>query len=309
MKQREQKTSVVIAAAEGLEWHQLEPFVESLGLTGYSGDLLLFVAGTSTTTERRLRAAGAKIVPVRRARLRVANHVVAPYSMKATRVRARVEPLYARVIHAAARLTPDPDAVTARLCAPISIPHVSRYFRAYRFLQANPHYANVMLSDVRDVVFQANPIDWDLRNSIWFFLEDQQYTLGTQRHNASWLRSAFGESVLRDLATEKISCSGITIGTAPAVLTYLREMVRLLSQLPHQYAGIDQAVHNYVVHRILKKRHLIENGHGAVLTVGLMSEDDARHALRDGTYRPRVVHQHDRHPALARELLEDLRRG
>jgi hypothetical protein len=108
-----------------------------------------------------------------------------------------------------------------------------------------------MLTDVRDVVFQSDPFDFDFRNQLHCFLEDARETLATQPHNRKWLQAAFGDAVMNELGASPISCAGVTIGPQELVLSFLSVMVDFLLKLPRQGTGLDQAVHNYVLQKRL----------------------------------------------------------
>ena len=80
-------------------------------------------------------------------------------------------------------------------------------------------------------------------------------------------------------------------------------MVDSLAQLSRQFRGMDQGVHNYIVHKGLVSRgRLVANTEGPVLTVGIMSPADACAALDERGHQIHVVHQYDRHPQVAQTL-------
>src|SRR5581483_9506279 len=140
-----------------------------------------------------------------------------------------------------------------------------------------------------------------------FFLEDERMRLATQVQNHAWLQAAYGEDVLARLGDRPISCSGVTIGAAPAILAYLTVMVDQLSRVPRQPPGVDQAVHNVVLHTgLVPKSRLVRNGDGPVLTLGIMRHDDAEDLVRRRSGTASVVHQYDRHPQLG-DMLTKIR--
>jgi hypothetical protein len=196
----------------------------------------------------------------------------------------------------------------AKLAAKISIPYVARFFRFFEFLASAPiAYRNVMLTDVRDVFFQRDPFDFDIGNRVNCFLEDERQTLGSERHNRAWLTTAYGEEVARSLADKPISCSGVTIGSRDAVFEYLRVLVGELLELRTQSVGIDQGVHNYVLHRELVPRSaLLRNWDGPVLTLALVPPAEVEAAARNGRLNANVLHQYNHHPQLSARLLHEL---
>ncbi|HLW18457.1 MAG TPA: hypothetical protein VKV69_13965, partial [Actinomycetota bacterium] len=104
-----------------------------------------------------------------------------------------------------------------------------------------------------------------------------------------------------------ISCSGLTIGSSEAVLTYLALMVDHLARVPRQFKGIDQGVHNYLLHNdLVPGARIVKNTEGPVLTVGTMTGSAALELLRSRRSEVRIVHQYDRHAVVAAELANKL---
>jgi hypothetical protein len=298
----------VLAVSEGYEWEQVEPFFASLRASGFDGDVHVFAPRTNADTLMALRAFGADVSRPRRFHLRIGDSVFRPYEPSTARVHWHAQPLYRHVIHALGFLSRDHRVATARLAGAVSNVDVARYFWYFLHLSRNAgRYRNVMLTDVRDVVFLGNPFSFDIGDSVFFFLEHERLRLRDNPHNRVWLDAAYGPDVLAELGDLPISCSGVTIGAAPAITAYLAAMVDGLAQLPRQYTGIDQGVHNYLVHKgLVPNSRLMPNRAGPVLTVGLMPDAAAARAIEEGRTRIRVVHQYDRHPELAALIQEDI---
>jgi hypothetical protein len=293
------RPNLILGVAEGMSWQAIEPFVVSLRRTGFEGDVVLLVADLDRSTLDSLAAAGVDVVTVRRLQVRVAGRRLHPYH---ARLR-RLQPLYPTAIRWASSFAPDPRLAAARLAAPISVRDVRRFFVYYRHLSnRRDTYANVMLTDVRDVLFQGNPFDFEIGERLHCFLEDSRERLATQHHNQKWLRAAFGDEVVSELGDRPISCAGVTIGSDELVLSYLGVMVEFLLKLRQQGTGLDQAVHNYVLQKgLVPHARLVPNGAGVVATLGTVPEHDLN-ALLDAP----VLHQYDRHPVLANALLQRL---
>lgn len=295
--------------AEGLDWESLRPFVASLRQTTFDGELHLFVSRTSRDTVGVLRREGVFVHLYRTLRFEHNARVFHAYDPPLRRFRtARFSVAYPGLLKAAAVPARDRLRAQARLAAPISIPYVGRFLRFFRFLASSgERYANVMVTDVRDVFFQRDPFDFDLDESLNCFLEDESHLLGTQQHNREWLLAAYGERVLEELAGKPISCSGVTIGPRDAMIDYLRAMSRELMKLKTQTIGIDQGVHNYVVYRDqVSHVRLLRNGEGPVLTLALMPPSDVDSLLNENLLAANVLHQYNHHPRLASELLDSL---
>jgi hypothetical protein len=301
--------NLILGLAEGLDWEQLRPFVESLGHTSFAGELHLFIAGTDEATLAALRTQGVVLHPYRRIRFERNGRVFHPYDPPLQRFRSsRITPLYPRVIRGLAGFSPDRLGARARLAAPISIPYVARYFRYYTFLTSSgARYDNVMVTDVRDVFFQRDPFDFEIGEEVHCFLEDERQTLATERFDRNWLLIAYGEETLRELGDKPISCSGITIAPRNAMLNYLRVMTAELLRLRRQIAGIDQGVHNYAIHRgLVPRARLVRNGDGPVFTVALVPQEETDAAIDQGRLDANVVHQYQHHARLKETLLQRL---
>jgi hypothetical protein len=289
--------NLILGVAEGMSWQAIEPFVVSLMRTRFEGDVLLFIADLERSTIRSLRSAGIDVVTMRR--LQLPGRLLYPYHARLRRLHR----IYPEIIRWASSLSRHPALTSARMAAPISVRDVRRFFLYYRHLSKHGQsYANVMLTDVRDVIFQSDPFDFDFGDHLHSFLEDPRKTLATEPHNRKWLQAAFGDEVLNDIGGCPIACAGVTIGPQELVLSYLGVMVEFLLKLTHQDTGLDQAVHNYVLHKgLVPQAHLIPNGAGAVATLGIVPDEDVN-ALLDAP----VLHQYDRHPVLAKMLLQRL---
>ena len=100
-----------------------------------------------------------------------------------------------------------------------------------------------------------------------------------------------------EMSGKPIVCAGVTIGPVELVRRYLEVMADFLLRLPHQAVGLDQAVHNYVLHKGSSAgARLIPNGAGIVSTLGVVPEARVNELVSSA-----VLHQYDRHPAPHRQ--------
>lgn len=188
----------------------------------------------------------------------------------------------------------------------------ARMFRYLEFLRTfvvDAHnltdYDYIMLSDVRDVVFQGDPFARVDGAEIYYFLETGR-TIGTCPINSNWMKLALGAEVLRQTADSPVSCAGTLIATPAGLMRYLLHMCRLILMAPlaARYSGIDQAIHNYIMVNGLVDNPRIEANGGAVITVptdlphGLTAMANGMFQNADGTVSE-IVHQYDRDPVLA----------
>lgn len=178
-------------------------------------------------------------------------------------------------------------------------------FICYRsFLQKYTTYKNVLMTDVRDVLFQRDPFDFDIEDNLYCFLEDKKTTIGECSVNSSWIGYYFGRREMRRLSRKYISCVGVTMGPCDRVMEYLNAMIDLLADknicLKRRW-GVDTAIHNHIIYKGLIKNIVFrENEYGPVLTLGNMDKEDIRMnsdeelVNKDGSV-PNIVHQYDRH--------------
>lgn len=136
----------------------------------------------------------------------------------------------------------------------------ARYIMAWLWLEHFGYkYDRVMLSDTKDVIFQAHPMDWNMEQKVYFFEEGYYSTIGDCQFNSQYI-IPFGDAVREKLQDRWISCSGTVMGMKDPVMTYLQEMqnaFKLVHDNPYyqQVASLDQGTHNYVLYLVMLKDH------------------------------------------------------
>ncbi len=191
--------------------------------------------------------------------------------------------------------------------------HARRYAIYLDYLRARlSRYDQVMMSDVRDVVFQRNPFDGIASPKCHFYLEGAPRTIGADPTNARWVRGCFSAAEAERLASCRISCSGITIGGTAAIMAYLERMVarisgvswRIYRQIGH---GYDQAIHNYLVHLDSTIDGIVVENNQHIATMALEPRAFYRHDRAALIYGPddrlfAICHQYDRFPDLLKAV-------
>jgi hypothetical protein len=284
---------LVLGLLSGLTLAQTKPFFLSLEKSGYRGDVAMVVCDLDTATQAFLRARGVQMIPFRKA-----------FLLKGVTAAARFPRFF---LPRAKR-----ELFDRQLAPAYMHPHCARHFFYESFLQeCGGNYSHVMLSDVGDVLFQADPFAFDVPDGLCVFVEDRSQTIGSSSHNARAVRRGFGRAVLRELGGRPIVCAGTTIGTAAAIREHLARVIRILLEKKERKT-IDQALHNFLIYKHPPaKLHCFENFAGPVLTMAAV--DPAR--LRFNSHGQilnadggviNTLHQYDRHPALAQKLLATL---
>ena len=173
-----------------------------------------------------------------------------------------------------------------------------------------PNATHIAICDLRDVVFQGDPFVG--LEGLEVYLEDDTSRFTADGFNGRWIRDLYGDAELERIASEPVSCSGVTIGKRAPMIRYLKLMAEEIAQQRFPLGPHDQAVHNHLLASgLLDFATTIPNGQGRVATLGLQPdiEVDSSGLVRnsDGTV-PAVVHQHDRHAHIERQINERLAR-
>ena len=188
-------------------------------------------------------------------------------------------------------------------------PHavMSRFAAYARLIERHPHAVDVLLTDVRDVVFQAEPFGPPPRR-LEVFVENENGRLGDHAFNMKHMTALVGEEMTATLVDKPCICVGTVMGPRDDVARFCR-MILMLAAIPRSEIGgafgADQAACNLAVHMDLVRAEVRPN-FGRVATLGMTPGDRLGFARGkvvnpDGGVSP-IVHQHDRHPHLAGPL-------
>ncbi len=184
------------------------------------------------------------------------------------------------------------------------------YFRAF-LAECGGGYSKVMLADIRDILFQRDPFDFEMPDGLSVFLEDPGQTIGCNVSNSTWIRDGFGEAVFNELADKRIYCSGTIFGTPEALRDYLDQVLRVYAERK-PVRTIIKATENYIMYKQPPKAwRAFDNDNGPVLTMTNMKPEQFRFneqgLLVNAAGRVfNTLHQYDRHPELAKQLIRRL---
>lgn len=186
-------------------------------------------------------------------------------------------------------------------------PHpVMQRFAAYdRWLAERPWVRQVLMTDVRDVVFQGDPFARPPER-LQMFTESEGSSLADHAFNIKHLRAVFGDALTEAVAGQACICVGTVLGPAEAASRFCRTLL-MLAAIPRSEVGgafgADQAACNLAVHLGLVEADIRPN-YERVATIGdrpsdALRIDEAGLFLNpDGSVSP-IVHQYDRHAHLS----------
>lgn len=283
---------LILGTLVDLPLEKAQPFFLSLERTGYRGEVGLVCGdvGAATLAFLRARAYRVNLLPYRKPFLQPAWAWLAsrPRLLLSARRRQRLdEQLAPTFLH----------------------PNCARHFFYRNFLETcGGGYDLVMLTDVRDVLFQRDPFAFAVPDGLSVFLEDRRWDIARCQHTANQIKRRFGRATLRAMHHRRVACAGTIFGTTAAVREHLERVTQ-------SFAGritrktVDQGVFNYLLHaQPPAKLTCFENFSGPVLSMARLDLaklrcDAAGRILDDAGNVINTLHQYDRHPELAAQLL------
>jgi hypothetical protein len=165
-------------------------------------------------------------------------------------------------------------------------------------------FANVLITDVKDVVFQRDPFSFLVSERIHVAMENPAIPIGACPWTSRWLLAGYPAEVLERLKDKEMSCAGTTLAPVPLMIRYLELMLVEIAAMRDAYECADQAAHNVLLHDgNLDPVERLRNFDGPIVTVG----SEPRFALNENEELVNrdesviaLVHQYDRHPELVR---------
>ncbi len=300
----------ILGFASNLDATHFTPFLQSLRRVGYDGRVAVFVSNLDPSAQAEIAQWADQVIPVDAEYPAVAPAwaLAVLRRIKTTRgLRRHFGRAYAivgRALHA------EPGTAMARdLEFQLQGIQALRYRHYLRYLDEHPEIEQVIISDLRDVMFQADPFATELTD-LEVCLEERHVLTSEAGFNSRWIRDLYGQDGLDELGDAVVSCSGVTIGPRRAMMAYLEAMADEVDRHVVQLGPHDQAIHNWLLYQgRLAGARPVPNGTGRVQTMGeqreiYLSTDGA--VLNPDGRPPAVLHQYDRHVGLAERLWADL---
>ena len=187
-------------------------------------------------------------------------------------------------------------------------PVVARFADYARVLADRKGVRDVLLTDVRDVVFQAAPFE-PRATGLEAYVEFERNVLADHDFQMKHLRAGVGPDLADQLMDHRCICAGTILGPADEVARACR-MILMLGAIPKSAIGggfgIDQAsLAAAIGYGLLPAQ--IQDNYRRVATVGLSLDGvdavDGMIVNPDGGFSP-IVHQYDRHENLVQAVRE-----
>ena len=182
-----------------------------------------------------------------------------------------------------------------------------RHFLYYDYLLKNGHkFSNVLLTDVKDVVFQKDPFDFAMENKLYVALEKQ--TIEACAWTGKWIVEGYDEATLKAVQHNLASCAGTTMGPTPLMKQYLFKMLTEIKKLKDAQASADQAPHNVLLYNHeLDPVVMLPTDSDVIMTVGSLhgypfAYDSEGFLLSANGKRVNLIHQGDRRVELQKQL-------
>lgn len=213
--------------------------------------------------------------------------------------------LYASGMDAAFHRAADAFAIRVEDPAPYdALPYndmIRRLFMYDAFLrQHGDRFRSVLLTDVRDVVFQSDPFAAPRQAEVLLAPEDG--LIRESPLNMRWIAGVYGPAAAEEIGGNPILCAGTVLGSVAGVRRYLADMIEQIETQPYDRSvNFDQGMHNHLGWKLRPPYAAVDHGRDVFRTLGLTGRDrvelDGIIVRVDGVASP-VLHQWDRHERL-----------
>jgi hypothetical protein len=305
------ENSLVMGTISGLSLEQTLPFLRSLRATSYRGRACLFLDRMTPSAIEGIKSIADEVVVLDAVYEKpggISQALIS--SLKKIRKTRGLRRLYKNAFRFALACMGNSEANWKRMEYQLEGLQSLRYLHYLEFLEGAASADLIMISDVRDVVFQSDPFERASASELRVFLEPEHVRLGENAFNSRWLRNLYGAQVISEIGDGVVSCSGTTIGTRSGMMRYLTKMVAEIRSKRMALGSHDQGIHNYLVRQgALDPVEIVKNDAGEVFTMGEVKSfalNERDHVINAAREAPAVLHQYDRHVDLARRIWGNL---
>jgi hypothetical protein len=297
------KKNLIIGAATGYKYEPMKYFFTSLKKINFDGDIAILVSDKiDEGTKNNLLAHGVILIYIKSSSI----------SFTKKYAQSRLWKIHGLPHKLLFKLLNTGKNKLSKLSKYVKMFHLisgSRYCYYYDYLLANKKkYKFILTTDVRDVIFQADPFA-GLNDDVLHFYE-QDDAIRDNSYTSYWLKHGFGKKALAAVENKKSICSGTTIGSFDKMLDYLEKMIIVQAQITAGITGLggfDQGVHNYMIYNnFFPGSDIIENPTGEVVTLenlDTVTLTDNQELVNQYNKVIPVVHLYDRYPDLKLKAL------
>ena len=299
--------NLILGAIEGYQFPAIGQFFTTLKRAGFDGEVVLFHRNVDEPTLTRIREFGTTLVAL------PPRGVLNPFTGRRHSGAAGLGRLL-RGVNGVLRAAPGGQEMRIRLA--IRFFHIAngRYVMAHEFLRKRVSaYKQVLITDVRDVIFQDDPFKGTDPEELSTFLEGPYAIVRREEiFYRKWLETEYGVAETAKWLDRRLACCGLTMGPAARMVEYLGAMTRLLLESrtlePYRF-GLDSAAHNYLLfHNLVPELVTRDVFEGPVATLGTVSGEEVNRHMKEGLRNEdgslvNIIHQYDRHEA-CRNLVE-----
>lgn len=207
----------IVGVITGLTWPEIRTYAVTLSRCGFEGDKVMFVHNVSPEVIQKLMSLDFKLVLFDM-----------PQEMEGLSCKA----------------TEDVAAWSTfiRYRYQVVLPWMRRFVADYRYL---------LCADVRDVMFQTNPVEWlekYVQGKYSLVVGREGWRIGDQYHNNEWMKhAAESQAEYQRMREEEVLCAGCVAGTAPAMLRLYEEMWELCLRIDP--LANEQAIFNCLMRK------------------------------------------------------------
>lgn len=307
-------SNLVLGAATGYTWEQIKPFIITLKNTKYDGDIILLVdPSINPDFEKILDEYNVKNYKVQTFRRFWPKGLL---EKRFTRKIKYFHWFYPRIIKYLPLQYEVRVDLIGRCLAFFSSIAISRYYYYWKLIR-NSQYDNILITDVRDVIFQKDPFDYEYKDGLNVAIESDRFRLIDENINRRWIKILYGEKVLQEIGYNLISCSGTTLGNKQSILFYLRNMIIEQAYKNYLVAGrqnFDQGTHNYILRsEVIKYFNELKIGESPIITMLHLKENDFiinqnGHLINKDGSLINIIHQYDWFPNLNLNVINSLKK-
>jgi hypothetical protein len=291
--------NLIIGAATGYKYGIIQHFFNSLKKINFKGDVAILVSDKiDAATKRSLEEHGVILIYVKSSKLAFSRRYANSRLWK-------IHYLPHKLLYGLLNTGKNKLQKLSNYVKRFHLISGSRFCYYYDYLLENKDkYKFILITDVRDVVFQADPFAEIKKDELLNFYE-QDDTIEENFYTGYWVKNGFGKKAFSAIKDKKSICSGTTIGAVGRIIDYLEKMIAVQAMITGGLTGLggfDQGVHNYLIYNnYFPGSNVVLNTAGEVVTLENLScvgfNEEQELVNKDKEVIP-VVHCYDRFPDL-----------